>query len=99
VIAPDADIADPLFHVLLFKRDGRLAILRYLAALTVGALHRLPEVSTVTARRVVVAAAASDEDGTALGETDGEIGARLPLVIEIAESPMLLVQPRLARRR
>ena len=99
VIAPDADIADPLFHVLLFKRDGRLAILRYLAALTVGILHRLPEVSTVTARRVVIAAAASEEDGTALGETDGEVGARLPLVIEIADSPMLLVQPSLARRR
>lgn len=99
VIAPDADIADPLFHVLLFKRAGRLAILRYLLAMILGTLHRLPEVSVVTARRVAIAAAGSDEEGTAVGETDGEVGARLPLVIEIAESPMLLVQPRLARRR
>ena len=26
-------------------------------------------------------------------ETDGEIGGRLPLVVEIAERPLLLVQP------
>jgi diacylglycerol kinase (ATP) len=99
VIAPNARVDDPLFHILLFRGAGRLAIVRYLAALTLGVLHRLPDVSVVTARRVLVAAFDSDESGISVVETDGEVGGRLPLVIEIAEKPVLLVQPMPARRR
>ena len=93
VIAPKARVADPLFHILLFQRAGRLAVLRYLAAMTVGALHRLRDVSMVTARRVSVTAGEPAPAGSPVVEIDGEIGAQLPLVIEIAERPLLLVQP------
>jgi len=99
VIAPDARVDDPRFHILLFRRAGRLAVIRYLAAMILGVVHRLPDVSIVTARRVLVTAGESDECGTAVVETDGEVGGRLPLVIEIAEHPVLLVRPTPTRRR
>ena len=98
VIAPDARVADPLFHILLFRQTGRLAVVRYLAAMILGVLHRLPDVSIVTARRVAVSAFDSDESWVSVVETDGEVDGRLPLVIEIAENPVLLIQPTPARR-
>jgi diacylglycerol kinase (ATP) len=93
VIAADARLADPRFHIVLFRRPGRLAILRGLGAMALGALHHLPEVSIVTARRVTVAASEPAAIGIPTVEIDGEIGGRLPLVVEIAERPLLLVQP------
>ena len=93
VIAPGARLDDPLLHIVLFRQAGRFAILRCLGAMMLGALHRLPDVSIVTAQRLSVAAGQADTAGPSLVETDGEIGGRLPLMIEIAESPLLLVQP------
>ncbi len=98
VIAPAARLVDPLLHVVLFRQAGRLAALRSLGALVLGVLHRLPEVSIVTARKVSVAADGPDPDGLGsdqpiLVEIDGEIGGRLPISIEIAEAPLLLVSP------
>jgi diacylglycerol kinase (ATP) len=93
VIAPDARLDEPLLHVLLFRRAGRLAALRYLAAMALGILHRLPDVPIVTARRLAVAPGSRDSGGPFVVEIDGEIGGRLPLAIEIAENPLHLVQP------
>jgi diacylglycerol kinase family enzyme len=85
-------VVDPLLHVVLFRRAGRLAILRYLAAMTLGILHRLPDVTILSARRVSIATGAPEPVGSVV-EIDGEIGGALPLVIEIAGRPLLLVQP------
>jgi diacylglycerol kinase (ATP) len=93
VIAPEARLADPLLHVVLFGRAGRLAALRYLAAMMLGVLHRLPDVSIVTASKVSITAGLSASDRPALVEIDGEIGGRLPISVEIAETPLLLVSP------
>ena len=93
VIVPGARVVDPLLHVVLFRRAGRLAILRYLSAMALGVLHRLPDVTILDARRVSIAEKAPAALGCSLVETDGEIGGSLPLVVEIAERPLLLVQP------
>jgi diacylglycerol kinase (ATP) len=98
VIAPDARLDEPLLHVVLFRRAGRLAVLRYLGAMMLGALHRLPDVSVITARRVSISEGESAATGLDAVETDGEIHGRLPLVIEIAERPLLLVQPSITDR-
>jgi len=92
VIAPDARLDVPLLHIVLFQRAGRLAVLRYLGAMLLGRLHRLADVSIVTARRASVAAD-KPAAGASVVETDGEIRGRLPLAIEIAARPLLLVQP------
>jgi diacylglycerol kinase (ATP) len=93
VIAPAARLDDPLLHIVLFRQAGRFAVLRCLGAMMLGALHRLPDVSIITTQRVSVAAGQPVTAGPSLVETDGEIGGRLPLTIEIAEAPLLLVQP------
>jgi diacylglycerol kinase (ATP) len=101
VIAPDARLDVPLLHIVLFRRAGRLAVLRYLGAMLLGRLHRLADVSIITARRASVAAGKTAAAGSSVVEIDGEIRGRLPLAIEIAARPLLLVQPgrRVARDR
>jgi diacylglycerol kinase (ATP) len=98
VIAPEARLADPLLHIVLFRRAGRLAALRYLGAMMLGILHRLSDVSIVTAGKISVAAGEPDWDRLSLVEIDGEIDGRLPIVVEIAERPLLLVSPQPACR-
>jgi diacylglycerol kinase (ATP) len=93
VVVPGARVVDPLLHVVLFRRAGRGAVLRYLAAMLLGILHRLPDVAILAARRISIAAGTPEVSGYPVLETDGEIGGSLPLVIEIAERPLLLVQP------
>ena len=93
VIAPDARLDVPLLHIVLFRRAGRLAVLRYLGAMLLGRLHRLADVSILTTRHASVAAGDPAAAGPSMVEIDGEIRGRLPLAIEIAASPLLLIQP------
>ena len=93
VIAPDARLDVPLLHIVLFQSAGRLAVLRYLGAMLLGRLHRLADVSILTARRASIAAGKPAAAGPSVVEIDGEVHGRLPLAIEIAANPLLLVQP------
>ncbi len=93
IIAPVARLDVRQLHIVLFRRAGRLAVLRYLGAMLLGRLHRLADVSILTARRASVAAGKHAAATPSVVETDGEIRGRLPLAIEIAASPLLLVQP------
>ncbi len=91
-IAPGVRAADPILQIVLFRHGGRLAVLRYLAAMACGVLHRLRDVSVFTART-----ASFESAEPTLVEADGEIVGRLPVVVRIAETPLLLVQPGAAR--
>jgi diacylglycerol kinase (ATP) len=93
VIAPAARLAAPTLHVVLFRRTGRLAVLRGIAAMVLGAMHRLPDVSILAASGLRIAAAGDTEPARCLVEIDGEVTGDLPLTIGVAETPLLLVQP------
>jgi diacylglycerol kinase (ATP) len=97
VIAPQARLDERRLHVVLFGKAGRIAALRYLGALMLGLLPRLSDVSIVTACRVSVAAGEPASDPAGVVEVDGEIGGPLPIALEIAPEPMLLVHPGPAR--
>jgi diacylglycerol kinase (ATP) len=88
VIAPRADPAEPLLDLVLFRRSGRLAVLRYLGALLLGGLPRRSDVTCLRARSALVSAA----DSLPV-QADGEIVARLPVLIGIADQPLQLVRP------
>ena len=88
VLVPASRLGDPTLAVVLFRRAGRLAAIRYLAALGFGYLHRLPDVAILDANAVSLAAS---EPGRV--HVDGEIGAWLPVTIAVAATPILLVQP------
>lgn len=88
LIAPRADLAEPMLDLVLFQRSGRLAVLRYLAALLLGSLPRRRDITFLRSRAARVSA-----DEAVPVQADGEIVAHLPVEIAIAERPLLLVRP------
>ena len=88
IVAPGADPADPVLHLVLFRRGGRMAILGYAAALLLGRLSRSKHVTMLRARSVVVSGSR-----VLPVQADGEIVAHLPATIGIAEQPLLLIRP------
>jgi YegS/Rv2252/BmrU family lipid kinase len=88
VIAPRADLAEPMLDLVLLQRSGRLAVLRYLGALLLGRVSGRQDITVLRARGAFVSAAEAVPV-----QADGEIVARLPVLIGIAEQPLRLVQP------
>ncbi|HEV2301940.1 MAG TPA: diacylglycerol kinase family protein, partial [Stellaceae bacterium] len=94
MLAPGARLAEPALHIMLFRRPGRLAVLRYVAAMLCGVVHRLADVTTLVERSLTI-----DGGEPGFAQVDGEIGERLPLLIAVADEPLLLVQPDEPRRQ
>jgi len=88
VIAPRADLAEPMLDLVLFQRRGRLMVLRYLAALLLGRLPRRGDITFLRSRAALV----SGPDSVPV-QADGEIVAHLPVSIGIADRPLQLVRP------
>jgi diacylglycerol kinase family enzyme len=88
VCAPEARLETPEFHVCLFERGGRWAVLRYGLALALGRLHRLKDFRIVRGRRIDIAGPPGDPV-----QGDGDIIARLPARIDLAPRPLLLLTP------
>ena len=76
---PDARLGDPLLHVCLFERGGRLNAARYAVGLVTGRLDRLADVRVVAAREVVVEGPVGDPV-----QGDGDIVGLLPARITVA---------------
>lgn len=88
VCAPAARLDSPDLHVCLFGRAGRVQIVRYAAALALGALHRLPDVTIVPARHVEVLGPAGEPV-----QGDGDTLARLPAAVDVLPDDLRLVMP------
>jgi diacylglycerol kinase family enzyme len=88
VLAPDARLDEPWLHLVLFMRTGRIAALKYLAAMALGMAHRLSDIQILRTTEVTVS-----EPGGAVVEGDGDIVAKLPVQIRVAARPLLLIQP------
>jgi diacylglycerol kinase (ATP) len=94
VIAPEADLGAPCFALVLFRRTGRGAVLRYLCALLLGKIPRRRDIIFLRSREALISA-----DRPIPVQADGEVVAFLPVALSVAERPMLLVQPRPASGR
>ena len=88
VACPDARLEEPALHVCLFGRTGRLHILRYAAALALGRLRHLPDVTVLRAQRIAV----SGPPGEPL-QADGDSDGHLPATIDVEDSALRLVFP------
>jgi YegS/Rv2252/BmrU family lipid kinase len=88
IVAPDAKLSEPTLELVLLCRAGRLAILRYAAALFLGFIPHLRDVTSLRAREAVV----TGEPGLPV-QADGEIVGHLPVAIGIADQPLFLIQP------
>ena len=88
VVAPSADLAEPMLELVLLGRSGRWAMLRYATALFLGRVPRLGDITIVRARQASVAA------NRALPvQADGEIVGELPVTLAVADRPLLLIRP------
>jgi diacylglycerol kinase family enzyme len=88
VIAAKADPGEPILDFVLFQRAGRLAALRYLAALPLGRIPRRRDILFLRAREAVVSAAESLPL-----QADGEIVGCLPTRFAVASQPVFLIRP------
>lgn len=86
--APAARLDGEGFQVCLFGSGGRLAVLRYGAALVMGRLPRATGYRIVSGRRVSVAGPPDDPV-----QADGDIVTRLPLDIDLAPRRIELIVP------
>lgn len=88
VLAPGADLSTPRFQVALFRRPGRLATVGYSLALPLGLLTRLNLIDHVAADRIDIAGPSGDPV-----QGDGDVIARLPVTLTIANDPVFLIAP------
>jgi diacylglycerol kinase (ATP) len=88
VIAPQADPAEPILDLVLFQRAGRVAVVRYLAALLLGRLPRRKDIVFLRTRTACVSAAEPVPV-----EADGEPVGILPAEFGIGERPLHLIRP------
>ncbi len=89
VLAPEASLEAPGFHVCLFRKPGRLNVARYGLALLAGRLPRLPDVEIIRGTSVVI----EGRDNEPV-QADGDIVGRLPITIETAPAPLQMIFPR-----
>lgn len=88
VCAPAASLDRPDLALCLFRADSRLSILRYAAALALGRLHRLRDVTMINARDALV----EGIDGAPV-QADGDLLGRLPARIAVVPEALSLVFP------
>jgi len=88
VVAPAARLPERYLHVCLFTRAGRWHAVRYAAALLVGQLHRLSDVTLIRARRVEVLGPAGEPV-----QVDGDHDGVLPIGLDIDDEALQLVVP------
>ncbi len=88
VCAEEARITDPHLHVCLFETPGRWHMASYTLALLCGFLGRLKSYRVITGREIAIA----DDDGRPV-QGDGDVVARLPVRIRIADETLPLVMP------
>ncbi|MGB1025563.1 MAG: diacylglycerol/lipid kinase family protein, partial [Rhodospirillaceae bacterium] len=86
--APDADILDPSFQVVIMQRKGILNALRYGWGLVTGRFNKFPDVTIQKATHVRLSG-----PGALPLQGDGDTMAHLPVTISIAPEPVDVVMP------
>ena len=87
IIAPDARLDTPVLHLVLLRQRCRADVLRHYLAMLTGRLPRAVGVAVVTAREAAIAG----PEGAPV-QADGDIAARLPIRLAVAERPIPLVR-------
>lgn len=83
-----ADLGQPALDFVLCQRPGRLAMLRYLAALPLGHIPGRADIAIVRGGEALVSAA------TPLPvQADGEIVGHLPARFSVASEPLMAIRP------
>ena len=87
VLAPEARLDRASLHVCLFRRAGRLAVLRYAIALGLGRISRGPGLEILIGRQILIEGPVGDPV-----QGDGDIIAKLPVLITLSPTAIELVR-------
>ena len=94
VVAPRAALGEPLLHVCLFERWGRLHTLRFGLALLTGRLPRAGGYRVVACQDVKISVlSAAGEARRQPVQIDGDDALTLPVSIAVAPGAVRLLQP------
>jgi YegS/Rv2252/BmrU family lipid kinase len=88
VVAPAADLGQPLLQTCVFERGGRAQAMRYSVAMLLDRLHRLSDLTIHPGTRIVIDGPAGDPI-----QADGDIIGHLPATIELAPTSLDLFVP------
>jgi diacylglycerol kinase family enzyme len=88
VCAKEARLTEPMLHVCLFEKPGRWQALYYMVGLFAGFLPRLKTYRVVPGREIAIL-----DDASRPVQGDGDVIARLPVRIRVAEETIPLVMP------
>ncbi|SEH47118.1 diacylglycerol/lipid kinase family protein [Magnetospirillum fulvum] len=88
IAAPDANLEAPMLEICILPAAGVAGMLRYGIALPLGKLTELPEVQVIKAKSIVI----TGPRGAPV-QGDGDIVARLPAEIAIADETVDLICP------
>lgn len=90
MIAPDADMSDGLFDVVIVRASGKVGLMRDLR-LVYGGRHRdHPAITILRGKRIVVEPADKAAEAGGLIEIDGEPPGRLPATFDILPGALVL---------
>jgi YegS/Rv2252/BmrU family lipid kinase len=89
-VAPDAVINDGLFHITVIGDLSMAGVFRHLPKLYNGKINMIKEVSILTGKRVE-----ADSEQLVFLDVDGEQPGRLPVVIDIIPSALLVIMKKL----
>lgn len=87
-VAPQADLTADVLQVVILKRGGLVALIRYAVALALGRLCALPDVEIVAGRSLVLEGPAD-----APVQTDGDPAGMLPTEIRVSDQVIELLVP------
>ena len=88
VVAPKASLVGDALQVCVFRKSGRWAVMRYLAAMALGLLPRLSDYNVIPAATVTI----TGVEGAPV-QVDGDILAHLPLHAEIVPRALEVIVP------
>lgn len=88
VLASEARIEEPALHVCLFERGGRWNLLRYLLAMTLGTIGRLPDVRIVKAASGVILGSENEPV-----QADGDVIGRTPIAFAVLPGSLTMLVP------
>lgn len=88
LIAPQADIAEPVLHTILLRRPGRWNLTRYGIAVMRERLHLLPDVETVPGTTVRLTGPAGEP-----WQSDGDLIGEFPVTVSVEADAIEVMAP------
>ncbi|TIP35583.1 MAG: diacylglycerol kinase family lipid kinase, partial [Mesorhizobium sp.] len=90
MIAPDADLSDGQFDVVILRAAGKLGLIRDIRLLYGGRHRNHPAITILRGRKVLVEPLGDVEKNGALVDIDGESPGRIPATFEILPGALTL---------